>query len=566
MEKFNSRGKLLRHLALEKPNKAWGTFKSSNYIENKPRSDFGAAKVNALESLSSEVKNILQSYHVQENNDVRNEATKCFEVGEPTDDHVGEMERVEEEPIGDLKRRRKPKPESWKDNVNKRRRVLGQNYLGKKKINGVWSLVEKGERVMGNLCTKDSCIRSKTNHCDEFTEDDRRIIFETFWSSGDKHVQETFIQSIVDVVDKKVSSGINSRRQFSRSFHLKKNGLSLQVCKEMFLNTLSISHQDQLFLHEFFHIIPKAPGHYCRKDSSKIYLSSLIPTMNKLHDVYAGRCRAFGNKHFSICKFTEYFKGNNFSLFKRKKDRCNTCVGNEEGNISDIVWNEHQKRKNEAFALKEEDKLLADNRSTFVITADTEALLTAPRNNANIMFFHSRLNLHNFTFFDLKTREVLNYLWSENNGEIESNCFTTCYIDYLTKLVVAHPEVKKIVLWSDGCTYQNRCNVLSSALLTFAVQHKVEVWHKYLEVGHTHMECDSVHSNIEKAVKNATIPIKLPSDYIEVIANARKKKPGKYGVKYIETFSFFKDFKSQRKDLDPRMLSTFASCIIIMME
>ena len=166
MEKFNSRGKLLRHLALEKPNKAWGTFKSSNYIENKPRSDFGAAKVNALESLSSEVKNILQSYHVQENNDVRNEATKCFEEGEPTDDHVGEMEWVEEEPIGDRKRRRKPKPESWKDNVNKRRRVLGQNYLGKKKINGVWSLVEKGERVMGNLCTKDSCIRSKTTHCD----------------------------------------------------------------------------------------------------------------------------------------------------------------------------------------------------------------------------------------------------------------------------------------------------------------------------------------------------------------------------------------------------------------
>ena len=266
--------------------------------------------------------------------------------------------------------------------------------------------------------------------------------------------------------------------------------------------------------------------------------------MNKLHDVYAGRCRAFGKNHFSICKFTEYFKENNFSLFKHKKDRCNTCVGNEEGNVSDTVWTEHQKRKNEAFALKEKDKLSADNRSTFVNTVDTEALLTAPRNNANIMFFHSRLNLHNFTFFDFKTGEVLNFLLSENNGDIESNCFTTCYIDYLTKLVVAHPELRKIVLWSDGCTYQNRSNVLSSALLTFAVQHKVEVWHKYLEVGHTHMECDSVHSNIEKAVKNATIPIKLPSDYIEVIANARKKKPGKYGVKHIETFSFFKDFKS----------------------
>ena len=65
MEKFNSREKLLRHLALKNPNKAWGTFKRSDYIENKPRSDFGAANVNAVESLSSEVTNILQSYPVQ---------------------------------------------------------------------------------------------------------------------------------------------------------------------------------------------------------------------------------------------------------------------------------------------------------------------------------------------------------------------------------------------------------------------------------------------------------------------------------------------------------------------
>ena len=270
--------------------------------------------------------------------------------------------------------------------------------------------------------------------------------------------------------------------------------------------------------------------------------------MNKLHDVYAGRCRAFRKNHFSICKFTEYFKENNFSLFKPNKDRCNTCVGNGEGNVSDTVWTEHQKRKNEAFALKEKDKLSADNRSTFVMTADTGALLTAPRNNANIMFFHSRLNLHNFTFFDLKAREVLNYLSSENNGDIESNCFITCMAYYRLshKTCCGSSRV-------DENSFMERC-VLSSALLTFAVQHKVEVWHKYLEVGHTHMECDSVHSNIEKAAKNDTIPIKLPSDYIEVIANARKKKPGKYGVKYIETFSFFKDFKSVSdiKSIEPK--------------
>ena len=57
------------------------------------------------------------------------------------------------------------------------------------------------------------------------------------------HFQETFIQSLVDVVEKNISLDENSRQQFSRFFHLKKDGLSLQVCKDKFLSTLSISHQ-----------------------------------------------------------------------------------------------------------------------------------------------------------------------------------------------------------------------------------------------------------------------------------------------------------------------------------
>ena len=118
--------------------------------------------------------------------------------------------------------------------------------------------------------------------------------------------------------------------------------------------------------------------------------------------------------------------------------------------------------KTDGFNRKEEDKESADGKTIFVITADTESLLTAPHNDANIMFFHSKLNLHNFTFYDLKTREVMNFLWNETNGEIESNNFTSCYIAYLEELIEAHRNAKKIILWSDGCTYQNRCSTLAS--------------------------------------------------------------------------------------------------------
>ena len=72
------------------------------------------------------------------------------------------------------------------------------------------------------------------------------------------------------------------------------------------------------------------------------------------------------------------------------------------------------------------------------------------------------------------------------------------------------------------------------------MKNRVEIYHKYLEVGHTHMECDSVHSNIEKAKKRSKI--NLPTDYINIIPSSRKV-PSPYGVRYLH-YTFFKNYES----------------------
>ena len=104
-------------------------------------------------------------------------------------------------------------------------------------------------------------------------------------------------------------------------------------------------HGDQDFLEDSFRAIPKAEGHYCRKDSSMIYLSQVVPTMSKLYSIYKARCAAMGRRNFSIWKFTEYFKDKNYSLFKWNKDLCNICLGYEEGNVRENVYAEHIKKK-----------------------------------------------------------------------------------------------------------------------------------------------------------------------------------------------------------------------------
>ena len=83
---------------------------------------------------------------------------------------------------------------------------------------------------------------------------------------------------------------------------------------------------------------------------------------------------------------------------------CNTCVSYHVGNISQDDYNAHVKLKNDGLELKENDKTTANNMTTFVITADTESLLTAPHNASKMIFFHTKLNVHNFACYDLKTR------------------------------------------------------------------------------------------------------------------------------------------------------------------
>ena len=67
--------------------------------------------------------------------------------------------------------------------------------------------------------------------------------------------------------------------------------------------------------------------------------------MVKLHKVYEARCKAVGKHPFSIFKVTEFCKDNNYSLFHRKKDQCNTCVGYDIGNVPLELYGEHIKRK-----------------------------------------------------------------------------------------------------------------------------------------------------------------------------------------------------------------------------
>ena len=69
------------------------------------------------------------------------------------------------------KRLRKRDQTKWKSVVSKKKRALGQQYLGRRynKENKRCEIVQRGERKRGALCTNKCCKDSAKRHCDEFT-------------------------------------------------------------------------------------------------------------------------------------------------------------------------------------------------------------------------------------------------------------------------------------------------------------------------------------------------------------------------------------------------------------
>lgn len=369
---------------------------------------------------------------------------------------------------------------------------------------------------------------------------------------------------MVDYVPKKrcYTSG-PSRRSGTYKYQLKINEEKMLVCKRMFLGTLGLKEkmvhswlkeknsgmsnktetstnaeknknsEKKKHLQFFFNDLPKQPSHYCRKDSSKIYLEQTFQTKSQLYKIYQEKCLQENVEPYTIFPFCSVFDEMKLSIFKPRKDECDVCHSYKIKQTSQEEYDKHVAKKNLARAEKNKNKEEAIQSIAYVFTMDTQAVKLCPVLNVSSYYYKTKLQIHNFTVYNLESHNAVNYLWNETEGDLSASVFATCIIKHLEQNCLA---VKKpIILFSDGCCYQNRNNVLANALLHFSIEHGIIIEQKYLEKGHTQMECDSVHALIEKKLKNRTI--QLPSEYISVIREARLK-PEPLGVCYLTHDNF----------------------------
>ncbi|RVE41537.1 hypothetical protein evm_013814 [Chilo suppressalis] len=172
-------------------------------------------------------------------------------------------------------------------------------------------------------------------------------------------------------------------------------------------------------------------------------------------------------------------------------------------NVREEDYQRHIQLKNLARSEKTNDKELAKCGKIHTLTADLQAVKLCPSLSASALYFKTKLAVHNFTVYNLGTNEVTCYWFDETACDLKATTYASFFVDYLRNLL--SENLKDVVIWTDGCTAQNRNAVVSNALLRLAMDKNVTITQKYLEKGHTQME----YASLTKEARKKPFPYKV---------------------------------------------------------
>jgi hypothetical protein len=475
-------------------------------------------------------------------------------------------------------RKRKRSTEGWKRNERKSKHLRGEAHVNSK---GVDVVVKQALPINCNCRYKCS---------DTFDEASRNSLCAQYYALSDYSRQKDFI--LLNIVSRDVKTrqvkcqpdgnvNVSKIRMTSISYYFQLNGVRTRVCKNFFLKTLSISNRAVLTaianrteagvfggmdgrgrapasnkteeermkeVHDHIKSFPKTESHHCRKDTKREYLDSRL-TITKMYALYLEMLK---NKHGELQKpvseavYRRTFVENyNLGFYHPKKDQCEECTkfelmsADEKENYKTNI-EQHKERSQEAQAAKAFDKTRAKEQANFrSITFDLQSVLQVPCSDVSLMYYKRKLCCYNLTVYEqAPPNDAYCYLWSEVDGKRGSNEIGTCLFKYLTELP---PEITEISMFSDTCGGQNR-NQNVTAILLHAVRtidHISVIEQKFLEKGHSYMECDSMHSAIERAKKNTAVF--SISAWRAIFELSRNKHP--YKVKQLQ-FNEFLDCKA----------------------
>lgn len=482
-------------------------------------------------------------------------------------------------------RKRKFEQKKDKGNLRETYKSMWADEKRKYNVNRGLKYKSRSGKIQPEKNIKPPCPLTCKKKCTlRFTESERKKIFDIFWQIGDHTRQWDFLSKYAKRAERNRVTKSESKRTCTIKYFFPQktentDDVSLKpVCKLMFLNTLGISYSFLTTALNKFHegdgiIEPDCRGkhsrhpktitpdiiksvcdhiksftpvesHYTRKRSNKLYLDCTL-TYPKMFDLYTEwfDVTKHAAKAINVRQYRDIVQQNfNVAFHIPKKDKCDACHIYEhlknpsEEQKSKHVW--HLEEKTRARNLKKNDKdISTSNKEIVTIAFDLQKTLTTPHGNVSVFYYKRKLNVYNFTAFDLGSLQGYCYCWHEQIGKKGANEIASYVLNLIQSKL--QDNVKEFRFWSDNCGGQNRNRIVFLMYMYACWKYNITITHRFLVVGHTQNEGDSMHALIEKRTKN--VEIYTPEQWHMAIRMAKAAKP--YKVTEVSQELIF-DFKS----------------------
>ncbi|CAC5410100.1 unnamed protein product [Mytilus coruscus] len=333
-------------------------------------------------------------------------------------------------------RKRKRQTQNWKQNVRKRYRQSGKEY-----INAKGKTVES-KRIKTRKDCKGHC---KYKCSDKISASERKSLFDSFWSLNDSAKNVFYSRTVIRNKKKRHrTSKQNSRKQFSYEYNFNLGLIKAQVCKEFYLSILDISarriqwyfdHKNPDFenkrgqhikykireaalciIRDHINSSSRVESHYSRANSSRKYLEPTL-SLSKMYQLYTEKCQSKSIKveksHIYRSIFNSEF---NLGFHIPKNDRCDQCEEFKSSSKNNVLTDEFKKKYENHIENKNNAKVERDqDRHSIkpVVCFDMQNVITCPRANISNFFYKRKLNMYSLTAHFSLNKCAYNAVWPE---------------------------------------------------------------------------------------------------------------------------------------------------------
>ncbi|KAJ8980255.1 hypothetical protein NQ317_019470 [Molorchus minor] len=299
----------------------------------------------------------------------------------------------------------------------------------KLKINSGESYNTRSGTIKRRKTVQPGCDEKCKLKCTTNVNETRQQIFTEFYALGDKDLQRNFINACMEQKAARKYRNPNAKRNLNNAYFFKFGNKKVYVCKRFFTSTLDVTNTTISTVIKKKSSIgvvsaDKRGRHANHKKLSPNLEQGVIDHINSFARIESHYCRADNQREFIdgglniASMYRLYLEEREQSAFSDlKKDYCSFCDKYKNSSTKHLLQNEYNEHLLEKYLARKKKKadieLVKTTEDSAIYCFDLQAVMPLPCGDVSIFYYKSKLNVINFTIYDITEKEGFSYLWHE---------------------------------------------------------------------------------------------------------------------------------------------------------